>query len=358
MQQKIYLALLHTIWITQKKFFTIFEKNQNYREFYEKLDSKTLKSFDFNDKQIEVILDRKNKFSTDFIIKKLEEREVNIVTIFDENYPELLKQIPNSPYVMYVRWNLDNSPKIAVVWSRHITSYWEKVIEKIVPELSKYFIIVSGWAYWCDTKAHTESINIWNKTISVIWTWIDIDYPTWNKKLYDKIVELWWAVISIFPIWEPWNTYNFPIRNEIVAWLSVWTIVVEAKEKSWSLITANLALELWRDLFAIPWEIFKSNSNWCNNLIYSWNAKIVRKTSDILEEYNIKTWNQETKTTKIIFADKIEEEIYNNLITQSLTMDELAKILAIGISTISFKISMMEINWIVKKGLWGKYEVV
>jgi DNA processing protein len=93
-------------------------------------------------------------------------------------------------------------------------------------------------------------------------------------------------------------------------------------------------------------------------LIYSWNAKIVRKASDILEEYNIKTWNQESKSTKVIFYDKIEEDIYKNLITQSLTIDELSKILKIDISTISFKISMMEINMIVKKWLWGKYEVV
>lgn len=358
MTDNIYLAILHSIWIAQKKLFSIFEKNQNYKEFYENINQTLLRDFWFSDKQIESILEKKEKIKIEQIEKKLIEREVSIITILDYEYPDLLRKIPNPPYLLYVRWKLDNSPKLAIVWSRNITSYWEKVIEKLIPELSKYFIIVSGWAIWCDTKAHSDTISTWNKTISVIGTWIDLDYPTWNKKMFDKIVELWWAVVSIFPLWEVWNAYNFPIRNEIVAWLSVWTIIVEAKEKSWSLITANLTLDLWRDLFAIPWEIFKSNSEWCNTLIYNWSAKIVRKTSDILEEYNINSWNNENKNTKIIFYDKIEEDIYKNLILQSLTIDEITKILKSDISTISFKISMMEINMIVKKWIGWKYEVV
>jgi len=225
MKDKIYLALLHSLWISHNKLHKIFTKNllsenTNYELFYNKLNNNLLQEYWFKNKEIEDILSRKNKITFNFIKSKLEEREVKIITIEDDDYPKELKNIFNVPYLIYVRWNILSWPKIAVVGSRNITSYWKKTIEKIVPEISRYFIIVSGWAYWCDTFAHNESMNSWNKTISVIWTSISEDYPVWNKKMYDEIIDTWWAIISIFPIWVPWNSYNFPIRNEIVAWLS------------------------------------------------------------------------------------------------------------------------------------------
>ena len=283
---------------------------------------------------------------------------MKIITIKDKEYPDLLKQIPNIPYLFYLRWKIDNSPKLSIVWTRLISTYWEKVIEKIVWSISKYFVIVSWWAAWCDTKAHTSAINNNSKTISVIWTGIDIDYPVSNKKLYNNIVWNNWAIISIFPIWEVWNPYNFPVRNEIVAWLSVGVIVIEARKKSWTLITSKLALDLWKDLFAVPWDIFKLNSEWCNNLIKDWMAKLIINPRDILEEYNILEKDIINDRKKIIFENDIEKEIYNILVLENLTIDELIRKLWLNISTLSFKLSMMEINNLIKKWLWWKYEVI
>ena len=356
MWEKLYLVMLHKIWISHKYFHIIFKTNSNYKNFYENIWSKNLKSFWFWDKQICFILENKNKYSFLYLEKKLDERNVRIVTILDEEYPEYLKEIPNPPYLFYIRWKINNLPKISVVWARRITSYWENAIEKIVSNISNNFIIVSGWATWCDTAAHICALNNWNKTISIIWTWIDIDYPVDNKKLYDKIVLAWWAVISIFPISEVGNSYNFPIRNEIVAWLSVWILAVEAKEKSWTLITSYLALDMWKDLFVVPWDIFKLNSQWCNSLIKKWMAKLVTCADDILSEYNFIT-NIDKKINKIKFSDKIEEEIYKFLILESLTIDELIKKTNLDLKTISFKVSMMEINNILKKTIWWKYEI-
>lgn len=355
MEKKIYLVALHYIWISQKKLHLIFEKTQNYKEIYEKISSVFLINYWFNEKQIEFILERYKKLKFDFLEKKIHDREVKIITIFDYEYPDLLKQISNPPFLFYLRWKIDNSPKIAVIWSRNITSYWKAIIGKIIPDLSKYFVIISGWAAWCDTEWHIIALDNWNKTISVIWTWIDIDYPTWNNKLYDRIVESWGWVISIFPIWEVWNSYNFPVRNEIVAWLSVWVFIIEAKAKSWTLITSNLALESWKDIFAAPWDIFKLNSEWCNNLIKSWCAKLTTKVEDILDEYNITSVKKEIKNK--IFADKIEEQIYNLLLLEGFTTDELIWKLVIDIKTLTFRLSMLEINGLIKKWIWWKYEV-
>ncbi len=358
MEKLIYLAWLHQIWISQKYLNLIFKDNEDYKWFFEKLNYNNLRQFSIRQDIIKNILERKNKINLENIEKKLKQRNVKIITIYDKNYPELLKNIPNPPFLFYLRWKIDNSPKFSVVWARKISSYGIKVMEKIIPEISSYFIIVSWWAAWTDTLAHKISLENNKKTISIIWTGIDYDYPVDNKKLYDEIVEKDWAIISIFPIWEPWNPYNFPIRNEIVAWISVWTLVIEARKKSGSLITANLALDLWKDLFSIPWDIFKVNSIWCNNLIKSWMAKMVTNSLVVLEEYNISTKNKNNVEKKeIIFENEIDKKIYELLLLEWFNSDELVKKLNIDISALSFRLSMMEINWIIKKTIWWKFEL-
>ncbi len=356
MKEKIYLALLHKIWLNHKKLHIIFEIDSNYKEFYNNLSSNILYTYGFTPKQIISILENKKKYKIADIETKLNERKVDLITFKDANFPNYLKEIFNPPFLLYVRWKLDETPKISVVWSRKISSYWEKVITSLVWDISNYFTIVSWWADWCDTFAHKTVLLKNKKTISIIWTWIDIDYPVFNQKLYNNIVSSWWAIISIFPIWEVWNPYNFPIRNEIVAWISSWVLIIEAQKKSWTLITANLALDLWKDLFAVPWDIFKNNSLGCNNLIKKWMAKLVIESTDILEEFNI-TNNWKNNNKKPIFDNKIEESIYNILLLDSLSIDELSNKLLIDVSTLSLKLSMMEINKIIKKTYWWKFEI-
>jgi len=359
MSESIYLAALHSIGITQKKLHIIFEKNQNYKNLFDNISSETLKNFGFLEKKIEAIIERKSKVKLDTLKKKIEQRGVQLITIHDEKYPDLLRQIPNPPYVFYLRWDIDSTPKISVVWSRKMTSYGDILIDKVVWDISKYFVIVSGWAAWCDTKSHEIALKKWNKTLSVIGTWIDIDYPVVNKKLYDKIVDSWGWVISIFPIWEVWNPYNFPVRNEIVAWLSVWLIVIEAWSKSGTLITANLALDMWKDIFAVPWDIFKSHSAGCNNLIQKWSAKLITCSEDVLEEYINIHWKNhiESDEIKIKFADSTEKDIYNILLLENMSIDELSRKMWLDIATLSFKLSIMEINQIIRKWIWGKYHL-
>ncbi len=360
MQENIkYLALLHNIWISQNKLNSIFENNSCYEDFYNNISFETLKKAGIRENQIAFILEQRQKFDLKYIEKQLKKRNSRIITKFDLDFPENLKNIPNSPYLLYVRWVLDNSPSFAVVGSRKITSYWKSVIEKIVPELSAYFVIISWGAYGCDTEAHKSTLKAWNKTIAFVWTWINIDYPVWNEKFYDEIVEKWWAVVSVFPFEEVWNPYNFPIRNELVAWISSWVLLVEAQEKSWSLITAQLALDLWKDLFAIPWDIFRSNSSWTNKLISTWQAKLVTNVFDILSEYNFKKEEkkEESLVTKIKFDNELDKKIYDILILEALSSNDICKKLNLDISAVSFRLSMMEISWIIKSSLWWKYQI-
>lgn len=359
MEEKIYLVALHKIWIDSKRFFSIFADKQNYRHFYENISFSILKKYYLEDTKIEYILKNKETLNISALEKKIKDLKVSIITYFDEDYPKNLNNIFNKPFLLYVRGNL-SLPWIAFVGSRNMTSYWKSVIENFVPWVGKYFSIISGWAFWCDSCSHEVALKNGIKTISVIWTGIDKDYPVWNKKLYDSIVENGGGIISIFPLWEPWNAYNFPIRNEIVAGLSQWVVIIEAKEKSGSLITAKLALDLWKEVFAVPWDIFKANSAWTNKLILSSWAKIVLQADDILSEFNISDSESKKGYDKkeVVFNDDLEKNIYNLLLFEPLNADEIGQKLSLDISIVLLKISILELSNLIKKSISWNYEII
>lgn len=355
---KNYLVYLHSIGFSQKNLFDLFwlSSNIDYKDFFLNLQ-KRLKDLD--------IIDEKQKQKILFNLKNLNQNElddilfrknISIVSIFDKNYPENLKHIKRPPFFLYVRWNLNwDDNFFRVIWSRKITNYWKKVWEYIIPDLVKYFTIVSGWAWWCDTLAHKLTLeNNW-KTVVVFWTWIDVTYPKLNYNLFEKIVENNWALISIFPLKTQGNVYTFPIRNEIVAWISKWILVLEASEKSWTLITSNLALDQWKDLFAVPADIFNKSSYWTNTLIKNWEAKLVLSSDDILQEYNYKIIKKEVN---LVFENDIQKDIYNLLkFNLSLSIDEFMEKTNYSYSDLSLNLSMMELSSIIKKDMFWKYSI-
>lgn len=357
MEERIYLAYLHALGISHAKLFELFTHNQDYRKVYEKLSRWDLEKVWYKSSYITKILNKKEKLDTVSIQKVIHERQVKIILFSDDNFPWELQHISNPPFLMYLRWEIDSSAKLSIVGARKLTSYGENVIEKITPELVSYFQIVSGGALWADTISHKVAMAHWGKTISILWTGIDVDYPVGNRSLYNEIAQGKWAVISIFPIGEQWSKYSFPIRNEIVAWLSVWTLIVEAKRKSGTLITANLCLDLWKDLFAIPGNIFHLNSQWCNELIKTGQAKLVSCWADILCEYNI-AYGEKIEAQSHKFIDESERKIYDSLLLEALNSNELSIALGMDISQIVSKLSIMEIGGIIKKNISWKYEVL
>lgn len=351
-----YLVYLHSLGLTHKVLYKIFENNSDYKSFFNNLSFENLKKFIDNESQILKILELKNKLNTKTIDKKLQNLSVKIITINDKNYPENLKQISAPPYFLYVRWELKwNDNFFAVVWSRKISLYGKKVGESIIPDLTKYFTIVSGWAWGCDTLAHKISIeNNW-KTVVVFWTWIDITYPSWNKNLFEDVIKTGWALISIFPPWTPGGIYTFPVRNEIVSGMSSWVLVLEAWEKSWTIITANLALDQGKDLFAVPGDIFSQNHIWTNNLIKTGQAKLTTSSLDILDEYNYKVIDTKKE---VILENEVQKNIYWLLkYNLSLSIDDLIEKTSLEYWVLSLNLSLMELNWVIKKDMFWKYGI-
>jgi DNA processing protein len=216
----------------------------------------------------------------DLVMKK----GYQIVTMSDQAYPSLLLQIPDPPPFLYVFGNHCNSIKnIAVVGSRNATNYGISITKRLCKELAALdFTIVSGMAVGIDTAAHTGALIGKGETIAVLGSGLERVYPHKNLKLFHKIAEKG-AVISEFPLLEEPKPHNFPIRNRIISGISLGTVVVEATQKSGSLITARLAAEQGREVFAVPGNINSFKSIGTHSLIKQ-GAKLVENTQDIIEE--------------------------------------------------------------------------
>ena len=243
-----------------------------------------------NQSIIEQIKKQRSKINPDYEMEKLEKEKINLLTIQDESYPKLLKEIYAPPAILYIRGKFkpNDERSLGVIGTRKLSNYGQQITPIITSELCKSGLtIVSGLAKGIDTIAHETAIKNNGRTIAVLGSGVDTKsiYPIINKHLAEKIIENG-AVISEFPINTKPLPQNFPQRNRIVSGLSLGVLVIEAPEKSGAMITARNALEQNRDVFAIPGHILSNNSLGPNKLI-KMGAKLVTKTSDILEELNL-----------------------------------------------------------------------
>lgn len=229
-----------------------------------------------------------NKLWQNFAEKEcelLKKSDARLVTFTDEEYPKSLFEIPDPPPFLYVRGKLDAlSGTVAIVGSRRATSYGLMSAKRFSEALAAFgFTIISGGARGIDTAAHRGALASNGNTIAVLGCGIDKTYPPENEKLFSEISGNG-ALISECPFGTMPLAENFPRRNRIISGLSRGVLVVEAAEKSGSLITAQYALEQGRDVFAVPGSILSSASRGCNRLIKQ-GAKLVDCVEDILEEF-------------------------------------------------------------------------
>lgn len=217
------------------------------------------------------------------------EADGNSILCFEDSYyPELLRQIDVPPPLLFIRGQVEalTRPQLAIVGSRKATSYGLRNAYWMAHELSMAGLcITSGMARGIDTRAHQGAIASGNATIAIIGTGIDITYPISNQKLAEAIAANG-AMVSEFARGTPPIPINFPRRNRIMSGLSMGTLVVEATIKSGTLITAKLALEQNREVFAIPGLINNPQSAGCHQLI-SDGARLVQQPTDILQEFGI-----------------------------------------------------------------------
>lgn len=308
------------------------------------------------------ILEMRGKINPDKKWQKLENEGILMIDKNSDRYPAVLKEIPQPPFALYIRGSLPAEDEfcLAIVGPRKHSTYGRQACEKIVSELANFkTIIISGLALGIDAIAHQTALDNNTKTIAVLGTGIDDKtiYPGQNFNLAKNILKNGGAVISEFAPETPGLPHHFPMRNRIVAGLSKGVVVIEASEKSGSLITASQALEQNREVFAIPGQIFSENSKGTNNLIKQ-GAKIITSAQDILEEFNLQLELPETDNNKIIDMSEEEKNIFDLLSSDPQELDALIKTANISIAKFNSILTMMEIKGIIKNQGGKIYKIV
>jgi DNA processing protein len=295
----------------------------------------------------------------DDLTNQCEKKQIKIMTINDESYPQLLKEIYDPPVVLFCKGILlpQDNFGLAVVGSRQLSDYGKRVTEKFAFELASCGItIVSGLARGIDSVAHISALSAQGRTIAVLGSGILKIYPPENKKLSEQIIQRG-AILSEFYPETPPKRENFPKRNRIISGMTIGTLVTEATTNSGALITAKLALEQGREVFAVPGNITSKNSEGTNFLIKR-GAKLVQKIEDILEE--IKPFIPSLKETYISLESTIkvdlndEENAIFSLLDKPLNLEEIVLKTGFGISRILEILLKLEINGLISR-FEGKY---
>ena len=236
------------------------------------------------EKMVENILKSKDEDYLKKYILYMQKHNIDIININDENYPKILKEIYDPPISLYIKGNKNilNNTSVAIIGCRQASQYGIKVAKYFGYNLAKNEVnVVSGLAKGIDSYAHIGSICANGKTIAVIGNGIDTIYPKENINIANKILEKGGTIISEYPLGTKPEKMNFPARNRIISGISKSVIVVEAKEKSGTLLTVDFALEQGRDVYVVPGNINSINSIGTNELLKQ-GAKIITCYKDII----------------------------------------------------------------------------
>lgn len=277
----IWLSLIKNLGSKRKQI--LLEKYKTPEAIYNLTEKELIEIQGIGKNLINNILDKKIRNEIDKHISYMKQQNIEIISIVDKEYPNNLKQIYDPPITLYIKGNKNilNNTSIAIIGCREASDYGKKVSNYFASNLAKKNInIVSGLAKGVDSYAHIGTLSTNGKTIAVVGNGLDTVYPEENRELCKKILNSGGAIISEYPLGTKPEKHNFPARNRIISGISKGVIVVEAKEKSGTLITVDFALEQGRDVYVIPGNINSLNSIGTNNLIKQ-GAKIATTFEEI-----------------------------------------------------------------------------
>lgn len=348
MDKREILLYLNYININNRTIIDIFDKT-NLDNFFERgrLDYPFL-----NDANYERIFNPKNLEDFKAYREKVAKLGVDFVTILDESYPVNLKYIDDRPAVLYYKGRLDalrDSQSIAFVGARKCTDYGKWACKNLAGSIAQAGLTtVSGLAYGIDAMCHKATLEVGGRTIGVIGCGIDQVYPKANKFLYEKIEEEG-LILSEFPLETPPISYNFPRRNRIISGISLATVVIEAKEKSGTMITTRCALDQGKEVFAVPGNINSIYSKGTNKLIQD-GSKLILCAEDILEELDYLLDKKVPKQPIDYSAlDKDEVSVVRYIETNpNASPDDLALNLDLSIDVINFLLTSLELKNIIE----------
>jgi DNA processing protein len=284
-------------------------------------------------------------------LAKLDRAGVQAITWDDElRYPRHLRHIANPPVVLYLKGALmpEDEIGVAIVGTRSPTAYGRQVAQQLAGQLAaKGVTIVSGLARGIDAEAHRAALDSGGRTIAVLGSGLDVIYPREHAGLAREIAKHG-AVLSDYPLGSKPDAVHFPARNRIVAGLSLGTIVVEAGDTSGALITARMAGESGRDVFAVPGSIFSKQSYGVHRLIQD-GAKLVASVQDVLDELNLGMVAHQLEMPAAATDDPVEQALLGTLSTDPRHIDEVARLAQLPMSQVSSTLTLMELKGLVRQ---------
>jgi DNA processing protein len=299
---------------------------------------------------LRAISQHRDNISPDEKMEQLVKSEVQVLVCNMPDYPARLKEIYDYPPVLYYRGSLLPVDEwcIAVVGTRRATVYGKQITEEIVTDLARNKItIVSGLAKGIDTVAHRSALAAGGRSLAVFACGLDIVYPAENMGLSREIMENG-ALLSEYPPGTRPRAEYFPRRNRILSGLSLGVLVAEAGETSGAMITARMALEQNREVFAVPGSILSPVSRGTNGLIQE-GAKLVRDYTDILEELNLRTVARQMEMKEVLPATETETVLLRELSSEPTHIDEVCQRSGLPAATVSGTLAMMELKGIIKQ---------
>jgi DNA processing protein len=299
----------------------------------------------------EALVETRRTVDLDREMERLEAAGARALTRDSEDYPERLREVADSPPVLYLLGDLVQSDgwAVAVVGTRRATHYGREVTARLASELAQAGItVISGLARGIDTEAHRAALEGGGRTIAVLGSGVNVIYPPENRGLAERIIsEERGAIVSEFPLGAQPEAVNFPARNRIISGLSLGVLVVEAGERSGALITVTFALEQGRDVFAVPGPITSRMSDGPNRLLKQ-GAKCVTEVRDILEELHIEMVTEHVEAARSLPADPTERMLLGFLQESTQHIDDLTNRSGLPASTISAVLTMMELKGMVR----------
>lgn len=276
-------------------------------------------------------------------------QDVTILTLLEDDYPRLLRQIDQAPPVIYIKGELTPADEfaVAIVGTRRLTAYGQQVARDTSLYLAGHGLtIVSGLARGVDGLAHQHALQAGGRTIAVLGSGVDVIYPPEHRKLAEAIIENG-AIVSDYPLGTQPEGINFPPRNRIISGLSLATVVVEAGERSGALITADFALEQGRDVFAVPGNVLSPASRGTNNLIQN-GAYAMVSPQDVLDVLDLSEVEEIKSARQVMPENTLERDILENLDYEPRHVDDICHAVGLPVAQVSAALTMMELKGLVQ----------
>lgn len=278
------------------------------------------------------------------ILAALDAQGIALRTLADESYPRLLREIAIPPAVLYVRGTFDDLPAVAVVGSRKMSDYGRRVTSDLVVALvGAGQVVVSGLALGIDGAAHDAALKAGGTTWAILPGGVDRPYPAAHHGLARRILECGGALVSEFPPGTEALRHHFPIRNRIIAGLARGTVVVEAAERSGSLLTARSALEANRDVLTVPGSIYAPGSAGPHRLIQL-GAKLIHEPDDLITELGLERGSEEQQS-RVALPDSHEEQVLLDVLSsEPMPFDVLMGSVDLDAATAMSTLTLMEMK--------------